>query len=110
MKNVNIWNFPELHAGGTVNCESSLSGLIITILGCSAGTGYPGSLGSRSPLRVLIMPMRKRKTFEERSSNVCRLRMRIIKTRTERGRPGTEARYWVLGMTSSRPRAMRPVV
>ena len=29
-------------------------------------------------------------TFEER--DVCRLRMRIIKTRTERGRPGTEAR------------------
>ena len=25
--------------------------------------------------------------------NVCRLRMRIIKTRTERGRPGTEATH-----------------
>ena len=36
-------------------------------------------------VRVLIMRMRKRQTFEERSSNVCRLRMRIIKTRTERG-------------------------
>ena len=40
-------------------------------------------------VRVIIMRMRDRKTFEERG--VCRLRMRIIITRTERGRPGTEA-------------------
>ena len=96
---------------------------------------YITSLGSRPPrsVRVLIMRMRKRQTFEERgfpvasfpgspsfraiiprmtfhppegkaegepgneatsdprSSNICRLRMRVIKTRTERGRPGTEA-------------------
>ena len=43
-------------------------------------------------LRVLIM--RRRQTFEKLRwfSNVCRLR--IIKTRTERGRPGTEAKVY----------------
>ena len=53
------------------------------------------SLGSRPPpFRArFIMRMRKRQTFKER--DVCRLRMRIIKTRTERGRPGTEATVYM---------------
>ena len=44
-------------------------------------------LGLPRSVRVLIV--RRRQTFENRFSNVCRLR--TIKTRTERGRPGTEA-------------------
>ena len=44
------------------------------------GLGLASVPGLPCSVHVLIM------------RNVCRLRMRIIKTRTERGRPGTEAR------------------
>ena len=43
------------------------------------------------PRSVRVLIMRRRQTFEKRFSNVCRLR--TIKTRTERGRPGTEATW-----------------
>ena len=41
------------------------------------------------PRSVRVLIVRRRQTFENRFSNVCRLR--TIKTRTERGRPGTVA-------------------
>ena len=48
------------------------------------------------PRSVRVLIMRRRQTFENRFSNVFRLR--IIKTRTERGRPGTEASILALSI------------
>ena len=67
--------------------------LVCSVIDCSTiyGSVYSGSLGSRLP----------------RFSNVCRLR--IIKTRTERRRPGTEASivFWLTGSIYRRRAAAR---